>query len=75
MSPDRGSPLAPLRRKLSYLASHLRLRDDGDEENDLWISSDAIFEESVEALMGASNHTLTGEFAIRLLDESSMPLQ
>lgn len=79
VSPDRGSPLAPLRRKLSYLASHLRLRDDGDgvEENDLWINPSDIFEESVEALMSASNHTLTGEFGIRLLNESlsSMPLQ
>lgn len=75
VSPDRGSPLAPLRRKLSYLASHLRLRDGGNDDNNLWISSDAIFEDSVEALMSASNHTLTGEFGIRLLDESAMPFQ
>ncbi|TEB38324.1 hypothetical protein FA13DRAFT_1770628 [Coprinellus micaceus] len=74
VSPDRGSPLAPLRRKLSYLASHLRLHDEGDDD-DIWISREAIFEDSVEALMNASNHNLTGEFGIRFLDDARLPFQ
>lgn len=74
VSPDRGSLLAPLRRKLSYLASHLRLHNEG-RDDDIWISRDAMFEDSVEALMNASNHDLTGEFGIKFLDDARLPFQ
>lgn len=72
-----GSPLAPLHRKITYLASHLR-RDtqtgDSGQEN-LWISQDSLWEDSVEAVLNASNGTLMGNLRIKFLDDVVLPFQ
>lgn len=71
--PEKGSLLAPLHRKLTYLASHLRL-DDGVGD-DFWIGQDTLFEDSVEALLSASERGLMQGFGIRMLDDTAMPFQ
>ncbi|KAJ2922715.1 hypothetical protein H1R20_g14343, partial [Candolleomyces eurysporus] len=70
---ERGSPIAPLHRKLTYLASHLRRNS--THEEDIWVSQDSLFENSVEALLNASHELLKGSFVVRFFDETPLPCQ
>jgi len=71
-----SSPLAPLFRKMDYLDEHLPTptADNGIEE--IWLSEDRTFTDSVAALLGSSKEGLTRkELIVQFLDGTIVPLQ